>query len=433
MSTLYTKASTAVEIADHLEAQIRSGKRIAGAPLEPVRALAQHLGVSPNTVAAAYARLREAGLLVTDGRRGTRVAAPPTHADVMTALPAGLIDLASGNVDGDLLPRPDPAWLARQGALAGYDAAGDDSGLLAVARRWMDNQRVAAEAVGVFSGALDAIERALRLHARPGARVWVEDPCWPPLLALLASLRLKPAPLRVDAEGCTVPEPDDQAVALVLTARGHNPTGARLGAARLAALSKALRRRRRTLLILDDYWGPLAAHPLPRLGDLPEHWLYVVSTSKFLGPDLRVAVASGNAALIGDMRRQQALGPRWVSLLLQRLAVHLWQKAEQEGGLDAARKAYAGRRSKLIHALRARDVDVPDVDEGLHLWLPVPDESAVVQALAAKGWAVQAGRPFRLQSPPAIRLSVGNLAMDASDRLADDLAASLRAPRRAWI
>jgi DNA-binding transcriptional MocR family regulator len=433
MQTLYTKASTAVEIADDVEAQIRAGKLTAGEPLPAVRTLAQQLGISPNTVAAAYARLREAGLLVTDGRRGTRVAAPPTHGDVMTAVPAGLIDLASGNVDSGLLPRPDPAWLAEQGVLAGYDADSDYAGLLAVARRWMDSQRIAAEAVGVFSGTLDAIERALRLHARPGARVWVEDPCWPPLLALLASLRLKPAPLRVDAEGCTVPEPDEQAVALVLTARAHNPTGATLSAARLAALSKALRRRPRTLLILDDYWGPLAARPLPELGDLPEHWLYVLSTSKFLGPDLRVAVAGGNAALIGDMRRQQALGPRWVSLLLQRLAAHLWQHAMQDGGLDGARKAYAERRSMLIRAMRARDVDVLDAGEGLHLWLPVPDESAIMQALAAKGWACQAGRPFRLQSPPAIRISVGNLVIDATDRLADDLASSLRAPRRAWI
>lgn len=92
MQTLYTKASAAVEIADDVEAQIRAGKLAAGEPLPAVRTLAQQLGISPNTVAAAYARLREAGLLVTDGRRGTRVAAPPTHGDVMTAVPAGLID-----------------------------------------------------------------------------------------------------------------------------------------------------------------------------------------------------------------------------------------------------------------------------------------------------------------------------------------------------
>lgn len=433
MKTLYMKASTAVEITNYVEAQISAGKLPAGELLPSVRALAQHLGVSPNTVAAAYARLREAGMLVTDGRRGTCVAAPLTHSDVMRAVPAGLLDIASGNVDSSLLPRPDSSWLAKQQALIGYDADGDDVGLLKLARRWMDSQRVASEVVGIFSGTLDAIERALRLHARSGARVWVEDPCWPPLRALLVSMRLKPVPLRVDAEGCTVPEPDDQASALVLTTRAQNPTGAIISASRFAALSKALRRRPRTLLILDDYWGPLAAHPLPKLDDLPEHWLYVLSTSKFLGPDLRVAIVSGNAALIRDMRHQQALGPRWVSLLLQRLAAHLWQQAEQNDGLESARKAYAERRFKLIHALHTLDVDVPDEGEGLHLWLPVSDELAVVQALAAKGWGIQAGRPFRLQSPPAIRVSVGNLVTDATERLAEDLAAGLRAPRRAWI
>ena len=38
----------------------------------------------------------------------------PSPTAVMTAVPAGLIDLASGNVDSGLLPRPDPAWLAEQ-------------------------------------------------------------------------------------------------------------------------------------------------------------------------------------------------------------------------------------------------------------------------------------------------------------------------------
>jgi len=56
----------------------------------------------------------------------------------------------------------------------------------------------------------------------------------------------------------------------------------------------------------------------------------------------------------------------------------------------------------------------------------VADEAAVVQGLAAKGWAVQPGRAFRLRSAPAIRISVGNLGRGQAEALADDLVMSMR-------
>ena len=61
----YIQGSSAVEIAGSVEAAIR-GERVApGDPLPTVRGLAETLGVSPATVAAAYRTLRERGLVVT--------------------------------------------------------------------------------------------------------------------------------------------------------------------------------------------------------------------------------------------------------------------------------------------------------------------------------------------------------------------------------
>jgi len=106
MTSLYVQGSGAAEIADSLAAQLQAGALQPGDALPAVLALARQLGVNPNTVAAAYARLRDAGRVVTDGRRGTRVAglAPPLAQ--APALPPGLRDLASGNVDAALLPVP---------------------------------------------------------------------------------------------------------------------------------------------------------------------------------------------------------------------------------------------------------------------------------------------------------------------------------------
>jgi DNA-binding transcriptional regulator YhcF (GntR family) len=62
------------QIFEQVRAAVERGDLEPGAVLPTVRQLAGDLGVAPNTVARAYAELQEEGLIVADGRRGTRVA-----------------------------------------------------------------------------------------------------------------------------------------------------------------------------------------------------------------------------------------------------------------------------------------------------------------------------------------------------------------------
>lgn len=438
------QGSNAQDIAGSIESALRNGELQAGDALPAVRHLATQLGVNPNTVAAAYARLRDAGRLVTSGRRGTRVAGEAVL-QVPTAyvVPEGLRDLASGLVDAALLPQlRASSWsrllqvpLVLNGATG---ELGDDEELLAIGSEWLVSQGIPDASMGVFSSTLDTIERALRQHARPGDRVAIEDPCWPPLLALLRSLRLRPVPLAMDAQGLQVPAPGvlSSCVAVVLTPRAHNPTGTSIRPDRWRALRRQLRACPNTLVVFNDYWGLLSATPLVCADALPPKWLYVMSLGKPLGPEMRVCLAAGTPELMEGMRAQFALGPRKVSLWLQRFAALLWRQAARgkgRGSLANMQNAYATRRQALWAELGKRHVALdPDADaEGLHLWVAVPDELTVVQAMASCGWAVQAGSPMMLTGGSAIRISVGEVERREVKRLATDLAAALSLQARA--
>ncbi len=68
-----------VQIFEQVRAAIERGELAPDTALPTVRQLAGDLGVAPNTVARAYADLQDDGWLVSEGRRGTRVAGTLPH------------------------------------------------------------------------------------------------------------------------------------------------------------------------------------------------------------------------------------------------------------------------------------------------------------------------------------------------------------------
>ena len=205
-------------------------------------------------------------------------------------------------------------------------------------------------------------------------------------------------------------------------------TGAALDAARARELTAALPAG--VLVIEDDHLGPVAGVTAHTLTTGHDRWLTVRSASKWLGPDLRLAVAAGDATTIGRVAGRQAVGPGWVSTLLQRAVAALWADEDAAALGEQAATVYAGRRRALLEALAEHQLHGSGAS-GLNVWLPVPDESLAVSGLLAAGWAVAAGERFRLASAaPAIRITTSTLRPGEAHRLAADLAAVLAPPAR---
>lgn len=422
---------TAAAIAASLERSLHTRERAPRETLPTVRDLATTLGVSPATVFSAYKLLRTRGLVAGDGRRGTRVAPGPISPVLVAspAVPAGTVDLATGNPDSALLAPLGPAMRSIESTPRLYGGESDLAGLIAFASTEFEADGVSARSVAVLSGAMDAIERILREHLRAGDRVAVEDPSFPGVINLVTSLGYAAVPFALDDDG---PLPGAVTAALgrgcgaiIVTPRAQNPTGAAIGVKRAGELRRVLRGFPNVVLIENDCAGPVAGATLHTLrGASHERWAVVRSTAKFLSPDLRVAVMAGDTVTVARVRRRQALGARWVSHILQQLVLALWSDPSSGRRLARTGEIYAHRRKATLAALGARNVEASSCS-GFNLWVPVRDEAGVVRALADRGWAVAAGEQFRIQAAPAIRVTVSTLQPRDADRFAGDLAEAL--------
>jgi len=429
----YLTGTTAVKIAASAEAAVAAGKIAAGDRLPPVRVLAQHLGVSPATIAAAYRILHERGIAFAEGRRGTIIRpASPASPPVPISLPANVRDLASGNPAADLLPNLAPFFRKLDGSPRLYRDELNDPELVALARKQFHADGVPSNAVAVVSGALDGIERVLREQLRPGDRVLVEDPCFTGVADLLHALALVPLPVPVDDEGLmpAALQRARSAAAIIVTPRAQNPSGAAFTERRGRQLRAILKQHPELLIIEDDHAGPIAGAPYVTLVDhARERWAVVRSISKSLGPDLRIAIMAGDARTIARVEGRQTLGIRWVSHILQRVVVALWRDRNVHKQLARAERTYTQRRDALINALRAHDIAAHG-SSGLNVWIPLAEESAVIQSLFQRGWAVAAGERYRIKTPAAIRVTTASLDAADANRFANDLAEVLRPAQR---
>lgn len=420
----------AAEIAASIERGIEEGALRPGAPLPAVRALAGELGVSPTTVAAAFKDLRSRGLVVTRSRSGAQVSWRPPVAGAWqrSAAPAGVRDLASGNPDPELLPDLAPVLRRIEPPRQLYGGDPADPQLLDLARIELGEAGIAVDNLAVVNGALDGIERALAAQLRQGDVVAVEDPGFAGLFDLLRALGLALRPVAIDLKGM-VPEAladalDDGANAVVVNPRGQNPTGASLDEERAKALRSVLDAHPEAMVLEDDHLGPIAGAPRLTLTAGRKRWAAARSLAKSLGPDLRLAVLAGDPQTISRVRGRQAVGPGWVSHLLQRTAATLWADPKIARNLQKATATYTKRRKAFTSALSDQGIEA-QAPSGLNVWIPVPDETSVIQALREQGWAAAPGAPFRLRSEPAIRVTISTLQAHEAKPLAAAIASAL--------
>ncbi|MDF9811565.1 DNA-binding transcriptional MocR family regulator [Streptomyces sp. SPB162] len=180
-----------------------------------------------------------------------------------------------------------------------------------------------------------------------------------------------------------------------------------------------LARHPEVLVVDDDHVHGLVDLPLHCLSGVTTHWALVRSTAKAYGPDLRLAVFTGDRVTVDRVQGRYRLGAGWVSHLLQRAVVHLWQSGAVDPQLVG--RSYGRRCDALVRALAERGIAAHG-RSGMNVWVPLPDETGAVAGLLQAGWAAAPGARFRLASAPGVRLTVSTLADTDIGPLADAVA-----------
>lgn len=410
------KERTARGIAVETSALIRSGALPIGARLPTVRDLAFRLGVSPATVSEAWSELRRQKMISGRGRTGTwvfgnTVTPRPARMGSVGHFGEGVLDLTMAVPDRGLLPPLAQALMhaAQAENLNSYERTPILPELRrAVEPRWPYRP----ETFLATNGGYNAVYSALHALVMPGASIAIEDPTAMRILDIVEDLGAAIIPVECDAEG---PLPSSLAKALqknptafIFQPRTHSVTGRAVTRERLAELAGTLEGSD-CYIIEDDGVGDVSSLPPVSLGDrFPQRVIHILSFSKSLGPDLRLAVLSSSMAVARQIQSYRSFSSGWTSRLLQATTAWLLNDAGSMRMVAHARGIYAERQRALTDRLRERGIAIPP-GEGLCIWVPVESEQYALVTLAARGIAVLPGMKCSVRPSSHIRVATGTL------------------------
>ncbi|MFH9824391.1 MocR-like pyridoxine biosynthesis transcription factor PdxR [Streptomyces bobili] len=379
---------------------VRGGRLAPGTRLPATRRLATEVGISRNTVKAAYDQLVAEGYLTARQGSGTRVAALPSAAAEAPAATARAreprFDLRPGSPDVGAFPAA--AWLrALRRAIAtapslAYDY-GDPRGrieLRTALSGYLGRARgviAPPERIVITSGYVQGL--ALLTRALEGAPVGMEDPGLPFHREVVRRNGGHVVPVPVDDRGLRARELGDCLGAVVVTPAHQYPTGVTLHPERRRALTDWARARG-ALIVEDDYDGEFRydRQPVGALqGMAPGQVAYLGTASKTLGPALRLGWMVLPSHLVDAVADAKLHSDHHTETIGQLALAELITGHAYDRHVRACRLRYRRRRDLLLDRLGARR-GVRGIAAGLHALVEVRDEADVLERAEAEGLAV---------------------------------------------
>ncbi|GCE45020.1 transcriptional regulator, GntR family domain / Aspartate aminotransferase [Rhodococcus wratislaviensis] len=425
---------------EQLRTGILSGQFKAGSRLPASRTLATEVGVSRNTVLAAFEQLDAEGYLNRRRGSGTYVAHLLPE-QMLTAnyapgtAPGHLIEPSRlserGRVIAGTARMPLPAITgtpseatAFQIGLPALDSFPSDLWARMHAARWRRSSRdlmryndpaghrplreaiasyvatsrgirCTPDQVVIVSGSQQALEFCARILLDPGDPAWIEDPCYLGARAALVSAGARLVPVPVDKRGIDVMagiEREPRARLAVVTPSHQFPLGVTLSLDRRLALIEWAARTG-SWVVEDDYDSEFRyrGRPLAALQaiDRYQRVIYVGTFSKVMFPGLRLGYLIAPEELVDGFVAAHLSTDVHAHLLDQAVLSDFMEAGHFARHLRRMRVLYGKRQQILVReAMRRLDgaLRIEGSDGGLHLvgWLPEHLDDRVVAETAAR-------------------------------------------------
>lgn len=442
-----------VQLTRALKDVVLEGRLARGARLPPTRQLARELGVSRNTVLAAYEQLRVEGFIEGRVGSGSYVARPLRTLDGGTAAAAPVPPQSEfarrarlfhdhARIPGRTVPgvryafqygvpMANPAlttvW-ARELAHAavytppGYPLAQGLPALREAVCDYLARRRgvvACPDDVFIVAGTQQALALAARVLLEPGDVVALEEPHYNALREVMQIHGARLHTVTVDREGlCCHALPCPPPKLVCVTPSHQFPTGAVMSLPRRMTLLDYARRHG-CWVLEDDYDGEFRydGRPLAALRSLDRHGrvLYVGTFSKVVFPALRLGYL-----VVPPGLRTDFLNAKWQDdfgspTIEQAALARFIANGGFERHLRRAARALRDRRQVLLEGMRAGAGDrleIEDSHAGMHLlaWLRGRDRAAgeaLVAHARARGLALYPVTPYYLDPPDRAGLLLG--------------------------
>lgn len=476
------------QIYDSLRNDILTGVLSPGRRLAASRVLAEHLGVSRNTILEAVAQLTAEGYLTSAVGSGTFVAKD---------LPEDLLELGgsslaptagSGAGDTSGYGRESPRLSRRGEALRGW-APGPEvrrgmpfqlgrpaldlfpwqtwSRLVARCSRDLDREALdysdaaglprlreilatnlrnrrgldcTADQVLIVRGSQQGLDLAARVLLDAGDPVWMEDPGYPAARAAFAAGGGVEIPVPVDRHGLDVEAgcARESKPRLVYVTPSHQyPLGVTMSLPRRLELLRWAREVD-AWIIEDDYDSEyrFSGHPLASLAGLDggRHVIYMGTLSKVVFPALRLGYLVVPPAAVDAFRGARHACDRNTGILEQEVLVAFFQEGHFDRHVRRMRRVYAERQDVLHRALAHHlgdEIELQTTPAGLHDlgWLRRHQNDAEIADQAAEV-GVHAGALSRYcaeaRLPPALLFGYGGFPPETLTAAVERLAGVFR-------
>jgi GntR family transcriptional regulator/MocR family aminotransferase len=469
-------------LAKRLYAELRKavleGRLASGDKLPSTRALATSHAVSRNTVSDAYDRLAREGYF--EARRGSGTFVSRHELDVdrnawrsplttpaispwarclshsRSIVPGrelvhdfrpGLPDLGSFPID---------VWrrLAAQNLrvlshdLGGYGDAAGQPRLRAAIARYLSHSRAVlcgAEDVFICNGSQQALDLLGRILIEPGTRVAIEDPGYPPAVAVFRAMGAKVLGVPVDNEGLVVAALPKGVKVVYVTPSHQFPLGVTLSLPRRKALL-AWAKKTGAVVIEDDYDSEFrfGGRPMESLQglDRSSSVVYLGTFSKVLFPGLRLGYVVAPQWLQEPFVAAKWITDRHTSALEQAVMADFIGGGHFGRHLRRMQRVYGERQRVLVEALgrwTSAYISLFPTSAGLHVSGALPagfDVAELVRRAGEAGVGLYSTEAFYHLRTPQPGLIFGYAACGVDEiregaRRLGALLGSMNEPRRA--